>query len=163
MRRLSIHDHVGVFMRTFPRPNSSFRAQVCQASIKVLFYVLSRGNDESRFFVVFLLADKLMVEASTDFHNFEEDESLSARRRFGISLFFLFGAFQEVWLLQRMYRDVSGRCQRSACMRETNDFGWWMIHSYKKRYVMWAAALLLARKRICTWDSGQLTSLCKFI
>lgn len=88
MRRLSIHDHVGVFMRTFPRPNSSpFRARVCRASIKVLFYVPSR-KWRIPFFLVLLLASKLMVEASADFHNFKGNESLSGRR-FGISLFFL--------------------------------------------------------------------------
>lgn len=40
-------------------------------------FTYNRGDDESRFFFALLLADKLMVGASADFHNFEGDESLS--------------------------------------------------------------------------------------
>lgn len=84
-----IHNHIGVFMRTFPRPNSSpFRARVCQTSIKVLFYVPSRKWRIPFFLVLLFLASKLMVEASADFYNFKGDESLSGWH-FGISLFFL--------------------------------------------------------------------------
>lgn len=58
-------------------PNSSpFRARVCRASIKVLFYVPSR-RQRILFFALLLPARVNGSKTPADFHNSEGDESLS--------------------------------------------------------------------------------------